>query len=260
MSLEGIIDHGVFKPTYAKPHLITANDAQDYIVKFPAPNECKSIFNEYLGGKIAEHFGLTSLEPEIINLDEEFIKNSADLTSRNISPGDYFATLKMNNSYSLGEENAKRIDLSKIENLSEVPEFIIFDIIFCNNDRNNGNSMLIPIDDVRGKFRYHLIDHGFCFNGPNWNIPAIQNIPNKLGCIPWNTSTITELSQFEVPAEMMTSLTSTDLIKMINMTPIEWRPSKEEIIALTLTLSNRSYDSIMKVIMDNKALFTNWVK
>src|SRR3989338_6329684 len=95
MTLEGIIDHGIFKQTYAKPHLITASDSQEYIVKFPAPNECKSIFNEYLGGKLAKHFGLTSLEPEIINLAQEFIKNSADLTSRGIQPGSYFATLKM---------------------------------------------------------------------------------------------------------------------------------------------------------------------
>jgi hypothetical protein len=189
--LNATIDHGVFTPTWAKPHLMTADDGQDYIVKFPQQGDHKSLFNEYVGGKLAKHFGLTVLEPVTIHIAQDIIDNSQDLRMRGMMPGEYFATKKMNGIYNVGQQEAQRLDVSAIVNLPEVPSFITFDIFVCNNDRNDTNSIVVPVDDSRAKFRYYLLDHGFCFNGsPEWSLNGVQNMPYKLSNIPWNRSIV----------------------------------------------------------------------
>lgn len=257
-----IIDHGPFPAdnvTWARPHLMTADDGVDYVVKFPRENDHKSLFNEFVGGKLANHFGLTVLNPVIVKIDQDIIDNSNALHTRGIHPGLYFATQKMNDIYNVGADASKRIDMSNIENLSEVPEFIVYDIFVCNNDRNPNNSILVPINENRGKFRYYLIDHGFCFNGPEWNLDMVQNMPYRLSHIPWNISSVVEDSQFKTPAIQVTLLKSEDLRDVINQVPDEWKPVPIEIEALTKTLTSRSPDEIIKILKDNKAQFANWI-
>lgn len=257
--LNATIDHGLFATTFSRPHLMTADDEQDYIVKFAQNNDRKSLFNEFVGGKLAKFFGLTVLEPMIIHIAQDIIDNSKDLKSRSIKPGEYFATKKMNDIYNIGSQEAQRLEISKIVNHMEVPSFVAFDIFICNNDRNPQNSIVVPLDGAKAKFRYCLIDHGHCFNGPCWNLSGIQDLPYRLSNIPWNKSMIQKQDQFIPIAKKMCSITLKDFSTIVEQTPQEWLPPEDEKRTLTTTLTSRSHEAILKVIITNKTQFPYWV-
>jgi len=190
-------------------------------------------------------------------LDEDFIVNSQELNAMNITSGPYFATLKQNNVYNAGISMVKRMDSKKIVNIEEVADFITFDIFLCNNDRNDGNSILVATSEARTKFKYLLIDHGHCFNGPDWNIEKIQNMPYKLGCIPWKKDGITSESQFSNSVQKMT-LSIDEINSLLTLLPPEWCLIESETDTLKQTLTNRNQDAIMSVIINNKGQFENW--
>lgn len=255
--INALIDHGKFANTNARPRLIQADDNQYYVVKFPPGDYVRSLFNEFLGGKLAKHFGLTVLDPTLIHLDNDFIENSKEIKEMNVVPGPYFATLKHDNCYNAGEQIAKNMNSKKIVNLEEVADFITFDIFLCNNDRNDANSILIATSEARTKFKYFLIDHGFCFNGPDWNISKIQPMPYKLACMPWKKDGITSESQFKKAVEKMT-LTESEIDSLLTLLPPEWCLGTNETDNLKQTLSNRDQDKIMDILNTNKGKFEKW--
>lgn len=255
--LNAKIDHGLFSDTWARPHLIQADDGQNYIVKFPRDGNIKSIFNEYLGGKLAKHFGISVLDPVPIHLDEDFIINSPEIHAMGVAAGPYFATLKQNDVYNAGGPVGKRMEPKKIVNLDEVVDFVAFDIYLCNNDRNDGNSILVATSEARTKFKYLLIDHGWCFNGPDWSIDEISSMPYKISWIPWKKDGVTSQLQFNTAVNKIT-LEEAEFDVLLALLPVEWRLTAAETDALKRALTNRDKDKIMEVINDNRGQFPNW--
>ena len=150
------------------------------------------------------------------------------------------------------------MESKKIINLEEVASFVAFDIFLCNVDRNDGNSILVAIAGKRTKYRYLLIDHGWCFNGPGWNAKTMQSLPYKLGGIPWKREGVTKKSQFSSTVEKLVSLNKAEIDSLLQLLPVEWGITSNETDALKHSMTNREQDSIMGVIIDNKKKFPNW--
>lgn len=250
--LNAWIDHGQFKQTVARPRLIEADDGNLYVVKFPPENSVKPTFSEYACGKMAKYRGLSVLDPVIINLDAKFIGKSKQLKNMNLSPGPFFATLKLDNVYSTCDPFARKINPRKIDNLAEVVDFVMFDIFVCNNDRNCGNSILVP-SNGKTRFRYVLIDHGYCFDGPCWLLEG-RDLPYKISHIPWKTDGVTRKSQIQNAADTM-RLTGIEMDTLLAPMPGEWKLPDAEYDCLKRAIANRDKEKMMSAFNEGRSWF-----
>ena len=107
-----------------------ADDGIDYLVKIP-PNEDKvSNLKEYVGTMLGSNFGLPVLNASAMNLTEEFIENEPNLND--VVAGSYFATEYQNNArFNIPPD---MIDSLGIDNIRDIPRFIVFDVFVDNID------------------------------------------------------------------------------------------------------------------------------
>ena len=168
-------------------------------------------------------------------------------------PGPFFATLKHDGVYDVGDGMAKAMNSEKISNVKEVADFIVFDVFVCNNDRNYGNSMLVPFNGSR-KFKYVLLDHGYCFDGPCLHLAKGQDLPYRTSFVPWKTDGIVGESSFKNATDRM-SLTDAEMDSLLASMPREWRLEDAEYANLKYAMTNRSKESIMEAIYESGAQF-----
>lgn len=68
--------------------------------------------------------------------------------------------------------------IQKISEWDHIGNLYAFDALIANIDRNMGNFL------ISDNFEFWIIDHGYCFTGPNWNpndlIPADKQVVCKL--------------------------------------------------------------------------------
>ena len=192
------------------------------------------------------------MDPVVINLSAEFMKSSAEILDMSLSPGSFFATLKQVGVYNAGDPAVKNWDPGQIENLEEVADFIAFDVFVCNNDRNDNNSLLVPLNKLKEQFRYVLIDHGYCFNGPCWQLTEGQDLPYRLALIPWRIDAIKSQYQFKNAVARM-RLADAEMDSILESVPKAWRLSPAESHNLKCAMVNRSQDRVMDAIIRGMA-------
>lgn len=253
MHLDATLDIRPFADTSSHPHLIRASDGNDYVVKFAENSTFSSIVAEYVCGKLATKFGLSVLEPAIIMLDADFIGSSVSLSERQIRAGLHLGTKRISQTFDLSDEMAQNIQPKNIVNINQVPDMISFDIFVNNKDRNHGNSILAPTTDK--KFKYVLLDHGECFGGSSWSRDVAERMKYEPSKIPWNTSLITGLDQFRAPVQRMTRISREDIREIVYSMPSEWMWDDTSIQSLILALNDRTMESMMLCITNNKSMF-----
>ncbi|MBI3640661.1 MAG: hypothetical protein HY223_10200 [Thaumarchaeota archaeon] len=260
MPIKAIIADREFYQSSTRPWLMKCTDG-DYIVKFSNEITDKSLINEYVCGKLAKKIDMPVAEPQVIEIDQELIDVSNGLIERKVKAGKHYGTILIPDSTNVGKQIAQQMDIKKIVNANQVAGMIVFDTFVCNADRNADNSIIVPIDETREKYRYVLLDHGLCFGGGNWTIPQIENLPIAFSNIPWNISGITDESNFTAYIEKLKALEKKDFKEILDSVPKEWRMPELEVNALLTVLEKRDEEAILKLIKDNKQLFPNckWI-
>ena len=252
MRLDAMVDYGPVCPgrvTWARPRRVSASDGNFYVVKIRnGDNGSKSFFNEFVASNMALMAGLPAAEPVIIHLGAEFIETTEDLRNGQIEPGAYFATQYYSEAYAIGDGPGLLIRPSSIVNICDVPAFVVFDIFVHNKDRHGGNTMLIPQDGGRTRYRYLLIDHGHCFGGPAWSADSVSDLPYELSGVPWHTDAIAGESDFVGPATRMALLGEPEIDAARDGLPDEWDVPIADYKALKNSMTSRRRGKMMGAV------------
>jgi hypothetical protein len=169
----------------AQAHLIEGSDGAFYVVKFVNnPQHRRILVNEWLATSFLRHLQIHAPDCAVIELTEDFIAETPDLylsvgTRREpVVPGLHFAS-KM----AVHPERVAIFDflpdklLAKVENSADFLGTLVFDKWIGNADSRQAvffrarAKTWTPLkgDVTKTGFFVQMIDHGFAFNGPNWN-------------------------------------------------------------------------------------------
>src|SRR5215472_17750980 len=157
----------------AQSHMLTANDAHAYVVKFANnPQSLRVLANEWLGCSIGRALGLTIPEPAILYVPANLVESSPSLVIQSSN-----STLKCSHGLAFGSRfisEGQVFDylpdsaLSQVENVREFAGVFALDKWLCNCD---GRQALFCRSEPKQEFRAHFIDFGFCFNAGESNFP-----------------------------------------------------------------------------------------
>jgi hypothetical protein len=157
----------------AQSHMLTANDGNAYVVKFANnPQSLRVLTNEWLACSIGRAIGLTIPEPAILYVPPKLVESSPSLVIQLAS-----STLKCSHGMAFGSRFVSGDQVSnylpesmlpRVENVDEFAGVFALDKWLCNCD---GRQAVFCRPKLRGKFRAHFIDFGFCFNAGEWNFP-----------------------------------------------------------------------------------------
>ena len=169
----------------AQAHLIEGSDGAFYVVKFVNnPQHRRILVNEWLATSFLRHLQIHVPDCAVMELTEDFIAESPDLylsvgTRREpVVPGLHFAS-KM----AVHPERVAIFDflpdklLAKVENSADFLGTLVFDKWIGNADSRQAvffRARAKTWTPLKGQvtktgFFVQMIDHGFAFNGPNWN-------------------------------------------------------------------------------------------
>lgn len=169
----------------AQAHLIEGSDGAFYVVKFVNnPQHRRILVNEWLATSFLRHLQIHVPDCAVMELTEDFIAESPDLylsvgTRRDpVDPGLHFAS-KM----AVHPDRVAIFDflpdklLAKVENSADFLGTLVFDKWIGNADSRQAvffRARAKTWTPLKGQvtktgFFVQMIDHGFAFNGPNWN-------------------------------------------------------------------------------------------
>jgi hypothetical protein len=183
----------------AQAHLIEADDGRYYVVKFLSnPQHRRILANELIAGVFLRHLQIASPETVIVRVSDEFLREnpevSIQLGARRVPVG---AGWHFGSNYP-GDPNKLAVYdfipdslLGQVSNLPDFLGVLAFDKWMANADGRQSIFFRArlrqwPAADVRPLrvgFVAHMIDHGFVFDGPQWDFPdsPIQGLyPRRL--------------------------------------------------------------------------------
>jgi hypothetical protein len=173
----------------AQSHLLEADDGNWYVVKFRNnPQHRRILVNELLASAFLDYLKITAPETALVELSPSFLAANADihisLGSRriDIEPGWHFGSRYPGDPGSTAVYDFLPDSLlPQVVNLEDFRAILVFDKWVGNADGRQSvfyRAMVRRTDPGapsgpggRPGFVARMIDHGFAFNGPNWDFP-----------------------------------------------------------------------------------------
>ncbi len=170
----------------AQAHLLEASDGNTYVVKFSNnPQHRRILVNEWIAGVFLRHLGLSSPEPAMVRLTEDFVGSNPEVYLQlgrerrapevgwhfgSRFPGDPFRTAV----YDFLPDAL----LDKVENVSEFAGVLAFDKWAANADSRQAIFFRARISASRPSqpepgrlgFVAQMVDNGYVFDGPHWRL------------------------------------------------------------------------------------------
>jgi len=168
----------------AQAHLLEADDANWYVVKFRNnPQHWRVLVNEALCATLLEYLKIASPEMALIHVSEEFLAANPELyfsvgpKRTPIEPGWHFGSR-----YPGDPERTIVYDflpeaiLPQVVNLEDFRAILVFDKWVGNTDGRQSVFYRALVrretgQQARPAMVARMIDHGFAFNGPEWDYP-----------------------------------------------------------------------------------------
>ena len=156
--------------TQREPVLVRCDDWHYYVCKHSKNAPCDSLFNEFLAARFLKVWGIYSLAPNFITINEEHL--SEKFYSGQLQPASLkhtligFPFIRNQKEVTLLESGFKENDSerSKIVNPNELIQIALFDLWLGNDDRNwNNYNMLLK--SKNDGYHFIPIDHETIFNG-----------------------------------------------------------------------------------------------
>ncbi len=172
----------------AQAHLLEADDDRFYIVKFQNnPQHRRILINELIAAEILEHLQVASPEYRIVQLSQEFIDANPDLHLQlgnrkiPVNAGWHFGSRHPGNPNTMAiYDFIPDALLSQVANAEQFRAVLVFDRWVANADGRQSVFFRAQLKDWLARpgipprklgFVALMIDHGFAFNGPHWDLP-----------------------------------------------------------------------------------------
>ena len=163
----------------AQPHLIEGADGNVYAVKFRNnPQHRRVLINEFICSNLLCHLGISTPDIALIEIEEKFIRCNPQMYLQLVGGrGLVQAGIHFGSRYPMDPEKVAIYDflpdamLTMVENRTDFMGALVFDKWVSNTDarqavfcRGIGTDEQWP-----NTYRVFMIDHGFAFNGGDWN-------------------------------------------------------------------------------------------
>jgi len=166
----------------AQAHLFQADDSNWYVVKFlNNPQHRRVLVNELLASTLLDYLKISAPEASLIRVTPAFLEENRDvclmLGSRRIdvSPGWHFGSRYPGDPARIAVYDfLPDALLGGVANLEDFRAILVFDKWVGNADGRQAvfhRAMVRHGDGGRMAFIARMIDHGYAFNGPNWDFP-----------------------------------------------------------------------------------------
>ena len=175
----------------AQAHLLEADDGKWYVVKFRNnPQHRRVLVNEALCATLLRYLRIAAPETALIQVGGSFLAANPECNMQlgtrrvDIEPGWQFGSQYPGDPGSIAVYDfLPDALLSQVANLEDFRAILVFDKWVGNADGRQGvfYRAMVRRTDSRGghaSFVARMIDHGYAFNGPNWDFPesAVQGL------------------------------------------------------------------------------------
>ena len=249
----------------AQAHLVEADDGNFYIVKFQNnPQHRRILVNEVLAGEILQHLQVASPQNEVVRLSAEFLGANPDMHMQTatrrapVAPGAHFGSRHP------GDPDTMAIYdfipdalLGQVANSEQFLAVLAFDRWVSNADGRQAIFFRAHLKDWLAKpgvpprnlgFVAMMIDHGFAFNGPHWDLPdsAITGLyPRRIVYRP-----VKSLGDFEPWIERIRNFPDEVLDRALRRIPPEWIAEDGEALEKLLEALLRRRKRIAELLDD----------
>ena len=172
----------------AQAHLLEADDGHYYIVKFQNnPQHRRILVNEWIAGEILSHLQISAPEQRIVSLSREFIEKNPDVGVQSgnrpvgVEPGWHFGSRHPGTPQTTAiYDFIPDALLGQVANAEQFLASLVYDRWVANSDSRQSIFFRAQLKDWLARpgipprkmgFVALMIDHGFSFNGPNWDFP-----------------------------------------------------------------------------------------
>ena len=178
----------------AQSHLLEADDGHWYVVKFRNnPQHRRVLVNERICSVLLDYLKITAPPTAMVHVLPEFLATNPEMhltlgTRRlEIDPGWHFGSQYPGDPARLAVYDfLPDALLSQVVNIEDFRAILVFDKWVANADGRQcvfHRAMVRQGEGGRPGFVAQMIDHGYAFNGPNWDFPdsPLQGLyPRKL--------------------------------------------------------------------------------
>ena len=222
----------------AQSHLLEADDGNFYIVKFRNnPQHRRILVNELVSAVFLKYLQISAAPAEIILVTPEFLAANPEIgiqlgTQRiPVTPGWQFGSRHPGDpSLMAVYDFVPDALLGGVSNLDNFLAVLVFDKWMANADGRQSIFFRARVDDwqphPRKAFVAVMIDHGFVFNGPEWDFhdsPLQGLYPRKLVYQP-----VHSLDDFQPWLEQVVHFPEATVDKAFRQIPPEWLEGEED--------------------------------
>jgi hypothetical protein len=171
----------------AQAHLLEADDGNCYVVKFQNnPQHRRILVNELIAAEILTHLQVASPDYRLVRVSTEFLASSPDVHIQtgsrrvDIEPGWHFGSRHPGHPDTMAiYDFVPDALLGQIANAEQFLAALVFDRWVGNADGRQTIFFRAQLKDWMGRpgipprklgFVALMIDHGFAFNGPHWEL------------------------------------------------------------------------------------------
>ena len=190
----------------AQSHLLEADDGNFYVVKFRNnPQHRRILVNELVSAVFLKYLQVSAAPAEFIHVTPEFLAANPEIFIHlgtqhiPVAPGWHFGSRHPGNPEVMAVYDfVPDALLSGVSNLTDFLAVLVFDKWMANSDGRQSVFFRARVEDwqavVKKAFVAVMIDHGFVFNGPNWEFtdsPLQGLYPRKMvtsRCARWTIS------------------------------------------------------------------------
>jgi hypothetical protein len=221
----------------AQAHLLEADDGNFYIVKFQNnPQHRRILVNEVLAAGILDYLQVTAPANEIVSLSADFLKENPEVHLQTgtrrmpVQPGWHFGSRHPGHPDTMAiYDFIPDSLLAQVANSEQFLAVLAFDRWVSNADGRQTIFFRAQLNDWLAHpgvpprklgFVAMMIDHGFAFNGPHWDLPdsALTGLyPRRIVY-----QGVRSLADFEPWIERIRNFPSEVLDRALRRIPPEW--------------------------------------
>jgi HipA-like kinase len=256
----------------AQAHLLEADDANFYVVKFlNNPQHRRILVNELVSSAFLEYLKISTAPARIIRITPEFLDENPDLyihlgTQRIAAqPGWHFGSKYPGDPATLAVYDfVPDALLEQIGNPEEFRAILAFDKWMANADGRQCVFFRAEVEDWttarRKAFMAVMIDHGFVFNGPDWEFsesPLQGLYPRKKVY-----EAVRSLEDFKPWLDQIVNFPEEEVDKAIRQIPPEWLEGEEEALDRLMERLMERRERVPELISETRRArvnpFPNW--
>ena len=164
----------------AQAHLLEASDGKYYVVKFSNnPQHRRILVNEWISAVFLRHLGLSSPEPAMVRITEEFLSANPDTylqlgreRRQPVAGWHYGSRFPGDPERTVVYDFIPDALLGTVENLQEFAGVLAFDKWTANADSRQAIFFRARLTGAQERLGFvaQMMDNGYVFDGPHWRL------------------------------------------------------------------------------------------